>query len=220
MLDFIINKLSAAGYGITEISTGKFANIDRLAMHIKIRAYDIDRVGRLSTVEMRAMFGLMRMQTFIITPLDKKLPVFSYDLIKAMGRDTLIIELYDVAANGVTISSLEGIKAAYANLPEKELGKNWYDGMKLAASVAKKGKKIGPQCVELSEKYISAYVDALTTAESADSSRQAAATKDYVDGLFKNGGPSTDQFKKMLGEKEAYDLFANYLFATLPKSSF
>lgn len=36
----------------------------------------------------------------------------------------------------------------------------------------------------------------------------------YVEGLLKNGGPSTDVFKKGIGEEKTAELFRKILFAT------
>jgi hypothetical protein len=36
----------------------------------------------------------------------------------------------------------------------------------------------------------------------------------YVEGLLKNGGPSTDVFKKALGVEKTAELFRKILFAT------
>ena len=39
-------------------------------------------------------------------------------------------------------------------------------------------------------------------------------TENYVSGLIKNGGPSTDVFKKKFGAEKTAELFEKVLFAT------
>ena len=39
-------------------------------------------------------------------------------------------------------------------------------------------------------------------------------TNAYVEGLLRNGGPSTDVFKKALGEQKTAELFKTVLFGT------
>ena len=56
-----------------------------------------------------------------------------------------------------------------------------------------------------------------TKAASASYSNTAAKTEKasaYVEGLLSHGGPSTDVFKKALGEEKTAELFRRVLFGT------
>ena len=46
----------------------------------------------------------------------------------------------------------------------------------------------------------------------ADAKREKASV--YVEGLLSNGGPSTDVFKKSIGEEKTAQLFREVLFGT------
>ena len=118
-------------FPLTEESAGEFANLKAKGMKFQIKQYEAKELGNVSVMEAKGFFGLMQMDTLIINPLKKDLPLFSYDRVMAMGNDTLIIELYD--------TFLE--KEENKNLPDHDLGEHWYDSIKLPESVSKKGKK-------------------------------------------------------------------------------
>ena len=102
-------------------------------MRFSICAYDLPGVGALSTVSMTAMLGLMRMETLVLTPLERDAPLLSCDLVRVAGRDTLLLELYDTQLAPIDTAALGAVKAAYAALPDHDLGTHWYDPAQAAA---------------------------------------------------------------------------------------
>jgi hypothetical protein len=129
-----------------------------------------------------------------------------------MGNDTLIVELYDTQLSAPDLSALDAAKQAFSSLEERDPGEHWYDGIKLSQSISKKGKKAQTaQLDALTLAHFEAYLgaDAHNVTDMAAKSERSAA---YVNGLLKNGGPSTDVFKKELGEDKTARLFKNVLF--------
>ena len=201
---------------------GEFKVIKNFMMNTSVKQYSIDGVGNMAVQNAKAMFGLMKMDMMCITPIDRDLPLFSFDIIDAMGNYTLIIEIYDVMLeknekNQKLLETLEGIKAEYADLPDNDLGEHWYDNIKCAACVSKKGKKkdIAEKCDELYGRYLDAYLSAASEMdEVADKAEKRALSDSYVQGLLDNGGPSTDQFVKMLGLEKTTEYFKKIIFGT------
>ena len=203
-------------FPLTEKSVGEFANIKAKGMKFQIKQYEAKGLGNVSVMEAKGFFGLMQMDTLIINPLKKDLPLFSYDRVMAMGNDTLIIELYDTFLEKQDFSELTLWKEENKNLPEHDLGKHWYDSIKLAESVSKKGKKEQSKAfdkftVSYFEKYISNPAAGITVSD-IKAKREKASV--YVEGLLSNGGPSTDVFKKEFGEPKTAKLFRKVLFGT------
>lgn len=64
-------------------------------MKFRLQSFDWDGCACLSHLTMRAFLGTMHMETVICTPYAKDLPIFSYDFINALGRRTLLVEVYD-----------------------------------------------------------------------------------------------------------------------------
>ena len=92
----------------------------------------------------------------------------------------------------------------------------WYISIKLEESVSVKGKVKTDK--EFFDKYalehFQAYINTVNGGADVDSELKKEKASVYVEGLLKNGGPSTDVFKKALGEESTAELFRNYLFGT------
>ena len=185
-------------------------------MKFYIKAYYAKGLGHVSVMTAKGFFGLMKMDTLIINAIEKDLPLYSYDRVNAMGNDTLIIELYDTVINPSEFKDIDKVNDKYADIPKHDLGEHWYDSIKLEESVSVKGKV--KQDKELYDKYalehFQAYINTVNGGANVDTNTKQKKASVYVEGLLKNGGPSTDVFKKALGEEATAELFRNYLFGT------
>lgn len=211
-----ILKTTEQRYQVIERDIGEYKRIKKNGFDFEIHSYEIEGVGYCSLIKMKAMLGLMKMETFVLNPTDKDVPLFSFDLIKVMGNLTLLLEMYDtrIKKEG-DFPEIAQIKEEYASLPDHDLGEHWYDYMKLSTSLAKRvKKKYSKEIEELIVKYFDKYLMALDGGESSVKSSKQAISDEYVKGLFANGGPSTDQFIKLIGKEKAEELFGNYVFST------
>ncbi len=213
MID-LLTKYVKARCEIAERDVGEYAVIKKSGKKFLVHSFEAVGLGRFSSVSMTAMLGLMKMETVVFTPLTKGMPLLSFDRINAMGNDILLLELYDTGVGmPPDLSALDAVKASAKDLPDHDLGTHWYDPMKLSPSLAKKSKKCSEAYRDVCDRYFAAYFAAMDGAKpcTPEEARQGVAA--YVNGLFENGGPSTDQFKKMLGEKAARELFDSYIFS-------
>lgn len=201
-------------YQIKERDLGTYSVIKKKGMNFHISGYEVQNIGYISTLRMSAMFGLMKMQMLVFTPLNVDAPLFSYDYINAMGNETLLLELYDTQLNPADFSPLEKVKASYQQLPDHNLGTHWYDHLKLAPSLAKKGKKLTSEYRKLCNDYFQTYLSLLSNAPDCERCAKQARVREYTNGLLTNGGPSTDQFKKMIGDEATKDLFTRFIFSS------
>ncbi len=196
-----------------------YASMKTSKMSTSIEQYYIDGLGNMTFQHAKGMMGLMKMEMMCVTPIDRDLPLFSFDIIDVMGNYTLIIELYDVMLDkdDKLNLALEEIKDSYSSLPDDDRGEHWYDNIKMSSSVSKKGKKkvlLAP-CDELFEKYISKYFEYASGLELVSSPEAKRVASDgYVQGLLDNGGPSTDIFVDMLGKDKTTEYFKKYIFGT------
>ena len=215
VMQVILNQVNQT-YPLTEKPTGEFANIKAKGMKFQIKQYEAKGLGNVAVMEAKGFFGLMQMDTLIINPLKKDLPLFSYDRVMAMGNDTLIIELYDTFVKKQDFSDLNTWKEENKNLPDHDLGKHWYDSIKLAESVSKKGKKEHSKSFDQFTKiYFEKFINNKAADEEVtDVAAKKAKASVYVEGLLSNGGPSTDVFKKEFGEAKTGKLFRKVLFGT------
>ena len=201
-------------YSLTAIDAGEFARLKANGMTFTVRAFRAEGLGHVSVMQAEGFFGLMKMDTLIINPTEIDLPLYSYDRIFAMGNDTLIVELYDTLLHPYDASSLANAKSDCADLPERDPGEHWYDSIKLPESISKKGKKVHtPRMDQLTKAHFDAYLNSSADPVIDTAAKQGKASY-YVDGLLARGGPSTDVFKKALGEETTAKLFKTILFGT------
>ena len=214
----MIEKMLAAignAFSMQELDCGEYATQKVSGMKFSIRRFHADGLGAVSCMTASGFFGLMKMDTLIINPTEKDLPLFSYDRVHAMGNDTLIFELYDTLMEKADLSMLEAAKEKYRHLPEHDLGTHWYDPIKLAVSLSKKGKKVHSAAFDVcTAEYLDAFLASAKDAAPCEAAPKREKASVYVEGLLKNGGPSTDVFKKGIGEEKTADLFRRILFAT------
>lgn len=213
MTDKMLNCLKEK-YELTEVSAGDMAQLKANGMSFTIRAYKAKGLGHISVMRAKGFFGLMKMDTLIINPCEVDLPLYSYDRIFAMGNDTLIVELYDTLLGTYDEASLQAVKSGFTDLPERDPGEHWYDSIKLSSSISKKGKKAQTVSMDdLALKHFQAYLSD-EAAIITDTAAKLEKASYYVSGLLEKGGPSTDVFKKALGEERTKQLFHGTLFGT------
>ena len=181
-------------------------------MKFHLQSFDWAGCACVSHLTMRAFLGMMKMETVICTPYAKDLPLFSYDLINAIGKRTLLVEVYDTQVAPADLSPLQSVKESYRDLKEKSMKPNWYDTLRLSPSTC----KVGPtsRLSSLATEMTTAYIDLFATAREVDCGVKTARNREYVEGLISNGGPAINTIRQMLGSEAAETLFRRFLFGT------
>ena len=179
-------------------------------MNFHLQSFDWAGCACVSHLTMRAFLGLMKMETIICTPYSKDLPLFSYDLINAIGKRTLLVEVYDTQVAPADLSTMDAVKAAYSDLDDKPMKPAWYDHLKLSPTVCKTGR--GPRFSQLAEEMTTAYIDLFAIASEVDCAVKTARNREYVEGLISNGGPAINTVRQILGPEAAETLFRRFLF--------
>ena len=213
MINKIINKINSQ-YELKEIEVGEFSQFKAKGMKFDIKAYHAKGLGHISVMKAVGFFGLMKMDTVIIVPQEKDLPLYSYDRIYVMGNDTLIVELYDTLVNKNTFVELENVKNKYQHLSERDPGEHWYDSIKLKESISKKAKKqLTEEFDLLTLEHFDAYLS-VNASDLTDIEKKNQLSSQYVNGLLEHGGPSTDVFIKLFGIEKTRQLYNKILFGT------
>ena len=202
-----------AAFPLTEQPASEYAKLKARGMTFRIRTYKADGFGSLSLMEASGMMGLMKMDTLILTPLLRDVPLLSYDRIHAAGKDTILCDVLDTMTGPYTGTELVDVIQSAAGLPDYDLGTHWYDTLRLPGVFGKTGgKKQTAAFDDLAVRFMTAYVDMAKVAPAADPAEKRAKTKVYVDGLLSHGGPSTDVFVKAFGKEKTEDLYHRVLF--------
>lgn len=211
MEDTLFKKLSQIA-PLTPIDMGEFSQVDKSGLHFRLECWDALELGRLSRVTMSGMLGLMQMETLIFTPLTVDAPLYSFDYIHAMGQDTLLLELYDTQLGAFDGAPWGKVLESGQALPNNPLEPRWYDSLKLSPTLCKKGKKLQKPMEMLAAQWTQVYLETLKTAPACQKEAKRQKVEAYVHGLLTQGGPSVNQFKKLVGEQTTARLFSHYLF--------
>lgn len=199
-------------YPLSSRGSAGFDGIKVKGMTFNISSYEAQGLGHVSTMQSKGFFGLMQMNTLIITPIDTDLPIYSYDRIKAMGNDKLYIEVYDTVINKPSFDPMDRVKEKYNDLPKISLGKQWYDDIRLPQTATYSGKKTDSDRFDsMALEYMKAFIS-INGAAIEDPETKNSKISYYVDGLLSNGGPATDVFLKAIGKERTTTLFKEVLF--------
>jgi hypothetical protein len=197
------------------MNLGDYRKMKVRGLTFQIYAFHAEGLGHVSAMSASGFFGLMKMDTLIINPTQRDLPLLSYDRVYAMGNDTLIVELYDTMLGEADMTPLDSVKGRATALPDHDLGSHWYDSLKMPQSLSKKGKKVrSPAFDDVAMQYLNAFLAMAERAECCDIAAKQEKASVYVEGLLEQGGPSTDVFRKGIGPERTAELFRRFLFGT------
>ncbi len=205
LLDVIRTK-----YPLEKLDAGEFSTMKVSGMTFTVNHYRAEGLGHVSTMEAKGFFGLMKMDTLVIVPFEKDMPLYSYDRVLAAGNDTLFVEFFDTTVHPYDASVFNEVAKRYSSVPDRDPGKHWYDDIRLSESIIKKAKKealldIAP------EDYLRTYINSKAE-DTSDIEEKKRLTDSYVSGLIENGGPSTDVFVKKFGKEKTKEFFETVFF--------
>ena len=72
-----------AQYHLNGITTGEYGKMKVNGMNFEVWAFHAEGLGHVSAMTAKGFFGLMKMDTLMIVPEEKDLPLYSYDRILA-----------------------------------------------------------------------------------------------------------------------------------------
>lgn len=208
LLDLIGEK-----HEINQIDIGDLSTLRTSVMTFTIHAYKAIGLGHVSVMCAEDVLGLMEMDTLIVNPYEIDLPLFSYDRIYTPTDDTLIIELFDTMDGSYSEDHLKSIKSEYLDIADRDQRSQWYDTIKLASSISKNGKSDQRSRIdELTLRFFNAYLS--SASDGGSMSKRLQKTRDYVEGLLRQGGPSTDVFIREFGNQKTARFYRTILFGT------
>lgn len=211
----------SAGRTLTPEDPGRFGTIRVYGiMKFLVEQYTLEGIGNLSVMRMRMGLPLMTMATVVVTPFEKNAPLMSADYIYMMGKRKAYVEFYDLVAQKdesylAHIGALAAIGERYGSLAPCPPAPAWYDHL-LTATAYKSGTAHDDETlIELLRECTQSYLtmcDAAPRLDEAGQAEKRRLTAEYVDGLVRQGGTSTNVFKKALGEEVTREFFSRVFF--------
>ena len=201
-------------YPLKEIEDKEYRSFKVNGMNFEVTGFSAEGLGKLSLMNAKGMAGLMKMSTIIVNPISLDAPLFSLDVIKAMGNNMLLAELYDTCLEAVPDeSAFRMIGEKYSELADMETQSRWYDDIRYKSSIAKKvSGKEAEKLDALALEFVESYLELLKNSKPCDGAAKLEKARAYSHGLIENGGTSTDSFLKAWGKEKTQEFFDKVLF--------
>ncbi len=190
-------------------------SLKKKGMKFNLEAYNIKDVGHLFLMDMSGMLGLMKMETLVFVSNTKDIPLLNTDYIKAFGKETLLIELYDNMLNPYKqtyLDEYQKIKDLDKDLTDYVTDKAWYDPILYKETYRKTGKKLLSRFNNASEKYLDIFVKQIKELKPCDKEKKQEKVANFANTLYTNGGPAVNTFKKLFGEELAKKVVCEYMY--------
>lgn len=212
---YILKQLSQH-YTLHWIDIGDDARLSKSGFVFDISVYEIEDIGHLCMMNMKAMFGLMRMETVILSVTQKDVPLLNIDWVKVPGKQTLIGELYNTQLepwpNESQAAFLQISERDY-DLPDYESGsEHWYDSLLYPCSYHKARRGIASRLERSSYDFIRLFVSQLEKASTCDYEAKKAKIEAFAQNLSANGGSAVKLFKKLFGEETAKRVVIHHMY--------
>lgn len=210
MLEKIVDGF-VSKYDLKEVETGEFSDFKVSVLNFKAKAYEGD-FGHVSYLNAKGLFGLMNMETVVINPFNKDMPLYSIDYIKAFGNNKLFLEQYDTNINDSRKE--EGFNRIIERYRQYLVPKKkayWYDDIRYESSVTFNTKD-NEKLMNILNEYTDEYLILLDKASECDRKLKKEKARKYSHGLIENGGPATDSFVSAFGKDKTKQFFDMIMF--------
>ncbi|MGX8692171.1 MAG: hypothetical protein ACSW8E_00245 [Clostridia bacterium] len=213
--DMVREKL-AQRYTLNKEELGADARLAKKGMVFDTESYEIPELGHFCILRMNAMLGLMKMETVVLAVDAKDVPLLNLDWVRAFGKETQIVELYDTQLAPYPAESLDAfdaIRRRDEDLPSPPVqGAHWYDAILYPCSYHKAGKKISERLSAAAADYFETFLRQLEAAPACDPAAKREKTRAFAERLFAEGGPAVDQVTKLFGPETAKRLILRRMY--------
>ena len=215
-LGCLLRKELEKSCSVRQEEIGADARLEKKGMVFDTETYTVEGVGHLCVLRMRAMLGLMRMETVVLAPFQRDLPLLNLDWVRVPGKETQIVELYDTQLSpcpAETLDSFQRIRDRDGDLKDYvSAGKHWYDEILYPCSYHKTGKGVSGRLADAARDYIRCYVRQLETAPVCDAEAKKTKIRGFAETLAAQGGPAVDQVTKLFGRETAERLILRHMY--------
>lgn len=203
-------------YTLSQEDLGQDAHLSKKGFTFETQSWEIQGAGHLCVMQMRAFFGLMRMETAVIAPTNVDAPLFNMDWVGAFGNETSIAELYNTQLREwphECTEALEHVCGLYDDLPNAPSGDaRWYDDLLYPCSFHKGGRGQTERMSCAAQDYLLVYTELLAASLPCDAAEKSAKVRTFAQRLFAEGGPAVDMVTKLFGKQTAERLILRHMY--------
>lgn len=199
-------------YALDEIDVGKFSQFKARGVRFSLKSYEAEGLGHVSTLQGEGVFGLFKREVVIITPLNLDLPLYTYDRVRFLGIDKLIVEMYNTILSDFCSQEMHRVKKNYSTLKERGSFSHFFESMRLPSSFHKKSWFKRTRVFDkMTMDHFAAYLSA-SNSKLEDIAEKKEKTSFFVEGFLESGGPATDFFMRKYGAEKTSLLYKKYIF--------
>lgn len=203
-------------YRLIPLDMGGDARLSAKGFTFLTKTYEVEGLGHLCVMSMKAMAGLMKMETVVLSCFEKDMPLLNFDWVSVLGKETQIVELYDTQLSPLPqemLDDFEAVKRRDADIPDYvSKGEHAYDALKYAESYQKTSAKAGGRLSEAAEDYMRLFMCGLRDAAHCDPARKREKVSAFADSLLSGGGTAVDQMTKLFGRETAERVVRRHMY--------
>ena len=202
-------------YRLIPSDIGEDALMKAKGMTFTTGSYEVEGLGHLCVLRMKAFAGLMKMETAVLAVRSKDMPLLNIDWMTVAGSETQIVELYDVQLEDYPAEKLDSfaeIRDRDSDLKDYCPGDHWYDDIKYPCSYSKKDRNAAGRFNAAARSYLRTYLKQAETAKPCSESEKTALIRNYAEQLISQGGPAVDQVTRLFGDDFARRLILRHMY--------
>ena len=211
----MVRTLLEKQYTLKKEDLGADARLSKKGMVFETEAYEIPDLGHFCILRMNAFLGLMKMETAVLSVTGKDVPLLNLDWVRAFGKETQIVELYDTQLTPYpdeALAAFDALRRRDDDLPGMSSNGHWYDAILYPCSYHKAGKKLTDRLADAARDYTETFLRQLAEAPACDAQAKQAKNRAFAERLFAEGGPAVDQVTKLFGPETAKRLILRYMY--------
>ena len=191
-------------FTLREITPEKYRTMGSLMMRFRLEQYEAEGLGNLCVLRTRAMLGLMKLVTVVVTPNSgKNVPFLLIDTMDMGKKHLCYVEYYDCTAEGADRDLLLAAGAPYADIADYAERPAWYVGERMKGSLIKTGDKARLEQMALDA--LAAYREQAAAAPVKE--ENLAGLRAFQQRMVQEGNPSTAALTRTLGREGAETFF-------------
>ena len=191
-------------FTLREITPEKYRTMGSLMMRFRLEQYEAEGLGNLCVLRTKAMLGLMKLVTVVVTPNSgKNVPFLLIDTMDMGKKHLCYVEYYDCTAEGADRDLLLAAGAPYADIADYAERPAWYVSERMAGSLIKTGDRTRLEQMALDA--LAAYREQAAAALAKE--ENLAGLRAFQQRMVQEGNPSTAALTRTLGKEGAEAFF-------------
>lgn len=191
-------------FELREITPEKYRTMGSAMMRFQLEQYEAEGLGNLCVLNTKAMLGLMRLTTVVVTPnTGKNVPFLLIDTMDMGKKHLCYVEYYDCTGSGADRDLLLAAGAPYADVADYAEKPAWYVSERMAGSLIKTGDRARLEQMALDA--LTAYRE--QAAAAPVKAENLPGLKAFQQRMVREGNPSTAALTRTLGKEGAETFF-------------